>query len=138
MWLYIITILPQLFKDKPVPWILRFTACHIKVNFLWQPVPWTPHVQWTPDWPCRASIPILKLLVCLTFLEPNTSTFNNILTWQVVTSWFADQLVTTYPVEMLLKGEVLSSTNAKRNNNLIIDVLQGQPRVHWMDYRYWV
>lgn len=29
-----------------------------------------------------------------------------------------DQLVTTRPIRVLLKGEVLGSTNAKRTNNL--------------------
>ncbi|KAF3485942.1 hypothetical protein F2Q69_00055110 [Brassica cretica] len=37
-------------------------------------------------------------------------------------SCHADQLVTTCPVGVLLKGEVLGSSDAKRTNNLPVDV----------------
>ncbi|KAF3499780.1 hypothetical protein F2Q69_00043708 [Brassica cretica] len=37
------------------------------------------------------------------------------------------QLVTTHPVGVLLKGEVLGSSNVKRTNNLPVDVEEFHP-----------
>ena len=39
------------------------------------------------------------------------------------------QLVTTHPVGVLLKGEVLGSSNVKRTNNLPVDVEEFHPTV---------
>ena len=64
---------------------------------------------------------IIRLLVRLALLEPKISPFNNTPTWRVVTNWPAYQLVTTRLVGVLLKGEVLGSSNAKRTNNLITE-----------------
>ncbi|KAF3505011.1 hypothetical protein F2Q69_00040334 [Brassica cretica] len=64
-----------------------------------------PHMQ--------SSLTLLgRLLMRLVFLELKTSPFNNTPTRP------ADQLVTTRPVRVLLKGEVLGSRNATHINNL--------------------
>ncbi|KAF3566406.1 hypothetical protein DY000_02016402 [Brassica cretica] len=61
----------------------------------------------------------------LVLLKPKTSPFNNTPTGRVVTNEAAYQLVTTRPVGVLLKGEVLDSSNAKSINNLHRGVSEG-------------
>ena len=93
---------------------------------------------------------LMVIWVRSAFLKPKTSPFSNIFIAKVVTNWSVDQLVTcqlvtTYLVGRLWKGEVLGPKNAKHTNNLFgesvrvhrwtvkIDALQGQFRVHRMD-----